>query len=134
MNKYNIKFYFLIDFLKLKGNKIANDEEAELEEEEAKALQAKMMKQLDTNDFGLDAFKIDEKNLKTSEELVADKRASNALGDNELMEKENLQKIAKNLSVMSKKEKLDFLQRESPELFELIRDFKVKVNTKSEKY
>jgi len=97
-----------------------------LEEEEAKALQAKMLKQLDTNDFGLDAFKIDEKAklLKTEEELVAEKHASKTLGD---VDQENLQKIAKNLSIMSKKEKLDFLQRESPELFELIRDFKTKV-------
>jgi U3 small nucleolar RNA-associated protein 3 len=109
-----------------KGNKLDNEEDAELEEEEAKALQAKMLKQLDTNDFGLDAFKIDEKAklLKTEEELVAEKHASKTLGD---FDQENLQKIAKNLSIMSKKEKLDFLQRESPELFELIRDFKTKV-------
>ncbi len=109
-----------------KGNKLDNEEDAELEEEEAKALQAKMLKQLDTNDFGLDAFKIDEKDklLKTEEELVAEKHASKTLGD---FDQENLQKIAKNLSIMSKKEKLDFLQRESPELFELIRDFKTKV-------
>ena len=112
------------------GNKIANDEEAELEEEEARLLQAKMMRQLDTNDFGLDAFRVDSKSklLKTSEELAADQRAENALGDSvETGELESLQKIAKNLSSMSKKEKLDFLERESPELFELIRDFKVKL-------
>ncbi len=112
------------------GNKIANDEEAELEEEEARLLQAKMMKQLDTNDFGLDAFRVDAKSklLRTSEELAADKRAENALGGLlEAGEDENLQKIAKNLSSMTKKEKLDFLERESPELFELIRDFKSKM-------
>lgn len=108
------------------GNKLDNEEDAQLEEEEAKALQAKMLRQLDTNDFGLDAFKIDEKAklLKTEEELEAEKRASKTLGD---VDDENLQKIAKNLSIMSKKEKLDFLQRESPELFELIRDFKLKL-------
>lgn len=108
------------------GNKLDNEEDALLEEEEAKALQAKMLKQLDTNDFGLDAFKVDEKAklLKTEEELKAEKRAKKTLGNED---DESLQKIAKNLSIMSKKEKLDFLQRESPELFELIRDFKLKL-------
>jgi len=112
------------------GNKIANDEEAELEEEEARLLQAKMMRQLDTNDFGLDAFKVDSKSklLKTSEELAAEQRAENALGDLvDTGDLENLQKVAKNLTSMSKKEKLEFLERESPELFELIRDFKAKL-------
>lgn len=109
------------------GNKIDNEEDALLEEEEAKALQARMMKQLDTNDFGLDAFKIDHKAMKTSDDLKSDKVANKALGDGDELDQETLKKISKNLSIMSKKEKLDFLQRESPELFELIRDFKIKL-------
>lgn len=118
---------FIDKIIKISGNKIENEEDALLEEEEAKALQAKMMKQLDTNDFGLDAFKIDHKVLKTSDDLKSDKVANKALGDDEELDQETLKKISKNLSIMSKKEKLDFLQRESPELFELIRDFKLKV-------
>ncbi len=119
------------------GNKIENEEDALLEEEEAKAMQAKLMKQLDTDDFGLTAFKVSNKThlMKTEEELASDKLAASALGDvNEmsgLLDRENLQKIAKNLSTMSKKEKLDFLQRDSPELFELVRDFRLKVSLTS---
>lgn len=114
----------------IEGNKIVTEDDALLEEEEAKLLQAKMMKQLDTNDFGLDAFRVDKsKLLKTNDEIVADKKAEKTLGQTEdqQFDQEHLKKIAKNLSIMSKKERLDFLQRESPELFELIRDFKLKV-------
>lgn len=112
------------------GNKIKNDEDAELEEEEARVLQERMMKQLDTNDFDLDAFKINKTNLlKTSEEINSKKLALSALGDLEGdLSEENLQRVAKNLEKMSKKEKLDFLQQESPELFELVSDFKEKVS------
>ena len=35
--------------------------------------------------------------------------------------------IAKNLSKLSKKKKLELLKQESPELFELVRDFREKV-------
>lgn len=119
------------------GNKIENEEDALLEEEEANLLQSKMMKQLDTNDFGLDAFKLNNKSqkvLKTSDELESNRIASATLGEQktvqiaDLDDEENLEKIAKNLTKMSKKEKLDFLKQESPELFELVRDFKEKVN------
>jgi U3 small nucleolar RNA-associated protein 3 len=109
------------------GNRIRNEEDALLEEEEANLLQAKMMKQLDTNDFGLDAFKLNNnlKIMKTGDELEANKLATTALGDDK---EKNLEKIAKNLSKMSKKEKFEFLQQESPELFELVRDFKAKIS------
>lgn len=112
------------------GNKMENDEDAQLEEEEARALQEKMMKQLDTNDFDLDAFKVNKKVLKTGDEINAKKIALSTLGELERDElsEETLQRVAKNLDKMSKKEKLDFLQQESPELFELVRDFKEKVN------
>ncbi len=109
------------------GNRIRNEEDALLEEEEANLLQSKMMKQLDTNDFGLDAFKLNNnvKIMKTGDELEANKLASSALGDDK---EKNLEKIGKNLSKMSKKEKFEFLQQESPELFELVRDFKAKIS------
>jgi U3 small nucleolar RNA-associated protein 3 len=82
---------------------------------------------LDTNDFGLDAFKLNNnvKIMKTGDELQANKLATSALGDDK---DKNLERIAKNLSKMSKKEKFEFLQQESPELFELVRDFKAKIS------
>lgn len=111
------------------GNRIENDEDAELEEEEARMLQSKMMNQLDTDDFGLDAFKNQEKKLKTSDELVAEKTAQKALGgESEDEIDKNLEKISKNLEKMSQKEKIEFLRQESPELFELVRDFKEKMD------
>jgi len=95
------------------GNKIENDEDAELEEEEAKLMQAKMLKQLDASDFGLDSFK-PAKSQKETAKLEED-------------EVEDVEKIVNNLTQMSKSEKLDFLRQESPELFELVREFNVKV-------
>jgi U3 small nucleolar RNA-associated protein 3 len=117
------------------GNKIENEEDAELEEQEAKVLQSKMMKQLDTNDFGLDAFSLSNKKLmKTSEELESERVASKAFREQtkaglamSSMDEDKLEKIAKNLSKLSKKEKLEILKQESPELFELVRDFREKV-------
>lgn len=110
------------------GNRLKTDEDAELEEEEAKLLQAKMMKELDSSDFGLDAFQSKSSRvLKTGEELAAEKLAETHLGVGEELDEENLERVMKNLSKMSKKEKIDFLKQESPELFELVRDFKEKV-------
>lgn len=116
------------------GNKIQNDEDAELEEEEARQLQSKMMKQLDTNDFGLEAFSLTSKSekekimLKTSEEIEAAKLAARAFKDGGKGGDEAMQKVAKNLNDLSKKEKLELLKQESPELMELVKDFKEKVN------
>ncbi|CAF0854545.1 unnamed protein product [Brachionus calyciflorus] len=118
------------------GNKIQNEEDAELEEEEARLLQSKMMRQLDTNDFGLDAFKLKgDKILKTSEEIESKKLAEKALGEDEEQDEidQDMKTISKNLSKLSKKEKLDFLKQESPELFELVRDFKQKMNELNQK-
>lgn len=109
------------------GNRLKTDEDAELEEEEAKLLQAKMMKELDSSDFGLDAFQ-SKSRLKTGEELAAKKLAETHLGVGQELDEENLERVMKNLSKMSKKEKIEFLKQESPELFELVRDFKEKVD------
>ena len=40
-------------------------------------------------------------------------------------------KIVKDLDQMSQKEKLKLLKKESPEMLELIQDFKAKVNSKA---
>lgn len=109
------------------GNRIENEEDAELEEEEAKLLQSKLMKQLDTNDFGLDAFQLNKSALKTSDEIEAKKLADKTLEDKKTLDDDEIKKIAKNLTKLSKKEKLEFLKQESPELFELVRDFKLKI-------
>jgi hypothetical protein len=92
-------------------------------------MQAKMMKQLDTSDFGLEDFKLKKnvKVLKTNDDLESNRIMTSALGENDFNKEENFEKIFKNLSKMSKKEKLEFLQQESPELLELVRDFKLKV-------
>lgn len=109
------------------ANRIKNDEDAELEEEEARLLQAKMLKELDSNDFGLDAFQATERPLmKTSDELSAQKLAETHF-KLDPDDDESVRKVIKNLSKMSKKEKLDFLKQESPELFELVRDFREKI-------
>ena len=115
------------------GNRIQNDEDAQLEEEEARLLQEKMMKRLDTNDFGLEAFNLISKDMKmkTGDELEAKKLAAKVFGDDEdgqLTSGQSLEKIKKNLTEMSKQEKLDLIQQESPELFELCKEFKAKVS------
>jgi U3 small nucleolar RNA-associated protein 3 len=115
------------------GNKIENEEDADLEEQEAKVLQSKMMKQLDTSDFGLEAFGGEPKKtlMRTSEELEAERAVSQAFRDQTkkgFLSDDKLEKVVKNLSKLSKKEKIELLKQESPELFELVRDFREKVN------
>ncbi|XP_060073510.1 something about silencing protein 10-like [Ylistrum balloti] len=83
----------------------SEDEEgaAALEEKEALALQKRINAELDDQDFGLDMFK--EKKVVEAEE----------------------EKITKDLSKLSKKEKLQLLKKESPELLTLIDDYKSKM-------
>ncbi|XP_064598759.1 something about silencing protein 10-like [Liolophura sinensis] len=81
---------------------------AALEEEEALALQRKMAEQLDDQDFGLDSFKPSSKNLSSKTEG---------------------EKISQDLSKVSKREKLELLEKQSPELLELIEDYVVKMTT-----
>ncbi|XP_030753501.1 something about silencing protein 10 [Sitophilus oryzae] len=80
---------------------------AEIEEEEAKNLQNQLVQQLDDNDFSLDViFK-----KKTKQDV-----------------KEELEEVVKrDLSLLSNKQKIQLLQKESPEFFQLIEDFKVKM-------
>ncbi|CAC5399164.1 UTP3 [Mytilus coruscus] len=86
----------------------SEDEEAAavMEEKEALALQKKMAAELDEQDFDLDIFK------KTKVIEEKDK------GE---------EKIVKDLTKLSKREKIKLLKKESPELMTLIEDFKVKM-------
>ncbi|CAH1772813.1 unnamed protein product [Owenia fusiformis] len=80
---------------------------AEMEEQEALAFQRKMADNLDDDDFGLEIFKVDE-----TEKTEAG------------VEK---QIVKKDLSKLSKKEKIQLLKKESPELLPLIEEFKSKL-------
>lgn len=106
------------------GNRIEKDEDAELEEEEALLLQSKLMKQLDTTDFNIDSFKLNNNQLKTSEQIVGNKLLSQLKDDNY---QEALKNVSINLEKLTTKEKLQLLEQESPELFVLIDEFKIKV-------
>ena len=69
-----------------------------------------MMKQLDTDDFGLEDFKMKKsvKVLKTNDDLESNRMMTATLGETDLNDGENFEKIVKNLTKMSKKEKLAF--------------------------
>ncbi|XP_041357849.1 something about silencing protein 10-like [Gigantopelta aegis] len=82
----------------------SEDEEgvAALEEKEALAIQKRMADELDDQDFALDVFKP----TRMMEEKPGDK-----------------EKIVKDLSKLPRREKLELLKKESPELLTLIQDF-----------
>ncbi|XP_064460635.1 something about silencing protein 10-like [Ornithodoros turicata] len=98
--------YYHTDFVDEDYEGIAESaaELAELEEKEAKALQRKLAEQLSDADFGLELFQVQK------EEPT-----------------ETTQKVAKDLSKLSSEEKLKLLSKESPELLELVEDFKSKM-------
>ncbi|CAH0561188.1 unnamed protein product [Brassicogethes aeneus] len=78
---------------------------AELEEEEAKNLQKQLAEQLDDDDFSLDIF------TKKSDE-----------------DKKKIEEVVKtDISKLSKRQKLQILEKESPEFFGLIEDFEEKI-------
>lgn len=81
-------------------------EAAECEEEEAKVIQKRLVEQLDEGDFLLDMF--------SKESLQKDRNVE---------EEEEI--IKTDLSKLSKKQKLALFQKESPEFFGLVEDFKV---------
>ncbi|XP_022918487.2 something about silencing protein 10 [Onthophagus taurus] len=79
---------------------------AEVEEEEARNLQKQLVQQLDEGDFSLDLF------AKKSEGEAKDK----------------IEEVIKtDISKLSQRQKLQLLKKESPEFFELIDDFKNKM-------
>ncbi|XP_076274642.1 UTP3 small subunit processome component Sas10 [Rhynchophorus ferrugineus] len=80
---------------------------AEIEEEEAKHIQSQLVQQLDDNDFSLDViFKSkDKKEAKTESEEV----------------------VKTDYTSLTNKQKIAIIQKESPEFFGLIEDFKIKM-------
>merc|ERR1712165_84856 len=96
---------------------VGSDEEAALEEEkEALAIQQKLAQQLDDQDFGLDIFEGLKKSTDDKEEKP-----------------EEISSIQKDLSKLTKREKLQLLQKQSPELLEMIDDFKRKMTELQER-
>ncbi|TNM88742.1 something about silencing protein 10 [Takifugu flavidus] len=105
------KMYYDADTLKTKG-KLQEEVEAEeqAEEEEAKTIQKRLAAHLSEEDYDLNFFQqfaVEEKD------------------ESKTVEKE--ERIVKDLKQMSQKEKMKLLKEESPELLELIQDFKAKL-------
>lgn len=103
------KLFYDSDYVAAKG-KTREEVEAEdkEEEEEAKNIQRRLAANLSEEDYDLNLF----------QEFAAEK-------DEKSGEKD--QKIVKDLDQMSQKEKLKLLKKESPEMLELIQDFKTKL-------
>ncbi|KAJ8359325.1 hypothetical protein SKAU_G00158500 [Synaphobranchus kaupii] len=106
------KIFYDSDYVAAKG-KSQEDVEAEAkeEEEEAKSIQKRLVGNLTEEDYDLDI-----------QELFGEPKDSEA---GKPPQKE--EKIVKDLEKMSHKEKLKLLKKESPELLELIQDFKAKL-------
>jgi U3 small nucleolar RNA-associated protein 3 len=81
---------------------------AELEEEEARNLQQQLAQHLDDDDFCLD--------VSTNKEMDEDEKIPEEV-------------IKSDISKLSKREKLQILQKESPEFFGLVEDFQAKMTT-----
>ncbi|KAM9799043.1 something about silencing protein 10 [Syngnathus typhle] len=105
------KIFYDTDYVATKGKKARDElvEEEEEEEEEAKKIQNRLAEQLSEEDYDLNFFQEFAPEEQTEETVV---------------EKE---KIVKDLKQMSHKEKMKLLKKESPELLELIQDFKAKL-------
>ncbi|XP_041835775.1 something about silencing protein 10 [Melanotaenia boesemani] len=105
------KMYYDSDYVAAKG-KSQEDLEAEEqeEEEEAKNIQKRLAANLSEEDYDLNLFQ---------EFAVEEKDESKT--------DEKQEKIVKDLKQMSQKEKMKLLKKESPELLELIQDFKAKL-------
>lgn len=98
--------YYHTDFVDEDYAGITEDaaELARLEEQEARALQKRLVEQLDEEDFGLDLFQLPKETTAQASE-----------------------KISKDLSKLSKRERLQMLSKDSAELLRLIDDFKAKM-------
>uniref|UniRef100_A0A8C1H9X9 UTP3 small subunit processome component n=1 Tax=Cyprinus carpio carpio TaxID=630221 RepID=A0A8C1H9X9_CYPCA len=103
------KIFYNSDYITKKGKSIEDIEaEDKEEEEEAKKIQTRLAANLSEEDYDL--------NLLEEFAAVAEEEKD--------VEKE--ERIVKDLKTMSQKEKLKLLKKESPELLELIQDFKAK--------
>ncbi|XP_071840057.1 something about silencing protein 10-like isoform X2 [Apostichopus japonicus] len=85
------------------------EEEQAAEEEEARMIQRRMAEALDEGDFAIDIA-----------ETVETEKEETELKDEEA-------KVKKDLSKLTKKEKLQILKKESPEMMELVEDCKAKL-------
>ncbi|XP_023181454.1 something about silencing protein 10 isoform X4 [Xiphophorus maculatus] len=105
------KMFYNTDYVASKGRSQEElDAEEQEEEEEAKNVQKRLAENLSEEDYDLNflqEFAVEEKD----EDKTVEKR----------------EKIVKDLKQMSKKEKMKLLKKESPELLELIQDFKAKL-------
>lgn len=106
------KMFYDSDYVMTKGK--SQDEleaEEQEEEEEAKNIQKRLAANLSEEDYDLNFFK----------EFAMEEK-----DENKTLEKE--ERIVKDLKQMSQKEKMKLLKKESPELLELIQDFKAKLS------
>ncbi|ROI16165.1 Something about silencing protein 10 [Anabarilius grahami] len=107
-DKKNI--FYNSDYVTIKGKSFEEIEaEDKEEEEEAKNIQRRLAANLSEEDYDLNL--LEEFAAKAEEEKEVEKE----------------EKIVKDFKTMSQKEKLKLLKKESPELLELIQDFKVKL-------
>ncbi|XP_051768817.1 something about silencing protein 10 [Ctenopharyngodon idella] len=104
------KIFYDSDYVTKKGKSLEEIEaEDKEEEEEAKNIQRRLAANLSEEDYDLNL--LEEFAAKAEEEKEGEKE----------------ERIVKDLKTMSQKEKLKLLKKESPELLELIQDFKVKL-------
>ncbi|KAM4740422.1 something about silencing protein 10 isoform 2-T2 [Anableps anableps] len=105
------KMFYDTDYVTTKGKSQEElDAEEEEEEEEAKNIQKRLATNLSEEDYDLKFF----------QEFAAVEK-----DEDKTVEKQ--EKIVKDLKQMSQKEKMKLLKKESPELLELIQDFKAKL-------
>ncbi|MCI4390177.1 hypothetical protein PGIGA_G00119570 [Pangasianodon gigas] len=107
------KMYYDSDYKTKKGKPLEEAEaEDKEEEEEAKNIQKRLAANLSEEDYDLNLLQ------EFAVEVEAEKTEKTAGKE---------QRIIKDLNTMSQKEKLKLLKKESPELLELIQDFKAKL-------
>uniref|UniRef100_A0A3Q2QW53 UTP3 small subunit processome component n=1 Tax=Fundulus heteroclitus TaxID=8078 RepID=A0A3Q2QW53_FUNHE len=105
------KMFYNSDYLATKGKSQEElDAEEEEEEEEAKNIQKRLAANLSEEDYDLNFF----------QEFAVEEK-----DEDKPVEKQ--EKIVKDLKQMSQKEKMKLLRKDSPELLELIQDFKAKL-------
>ncbi|KAG1949651.1 something about silencing protein [Pimephales promelas] len=104
------KIFYNSDYVTKKGKSLEEVEaEDKEEEEEAKSIQKRLAANLSEEDYDLN---------------MLEEFAANAEVEKDVEKEE---RIVKDLKTMSQKEKLKLLKKESPELLELIQDFKAKL-------
>ncbi|XP_071349298.1 something about silencing protein 10 [Trachinotus anak] len=105
------KMFYDSDYVTTKGkSKEELEAEEKEEEEEAKNIQKRLAANLSEEDYDLHFF----------QEFAVEEKAEKKTAEKE-------ERIVKDLKQMSQKEKMKLLKKESPELLELIQDFKTKL-------